>query len=113
MRYLDFIANVVFPIFIGYILYLYTPYNIIRYYLPDALWAYSLTSCLLIIWDRMINMKWLVLTISLFTLFEVMQHFNIIKGTGDIFDIIVYYLSFNIALISNHIIKFKKHNHEN
>lgn len=113
MRYLDFIVNVILPIFIGYVLYLYMPYNIIRYYLPDALWAFSFTSCLLIIWERKINVKWMLSIIILSPLFELMQHNNMIKGTGDIFDIIIYYFSFSIALIINHIINLKKHNHEN
>lgn len=69
--------------------------------MPDALWAYSLSSMLIIIWDYNISKKWITIVVSVFILFEWLQFINIIDGTSDVIDFIVYCISLIIALKTN------------
>jgi len=107
----DIFLNGIIPIILGTIIY-FTPtdkfsFVQIRNYLPDGLWAFGLTSCILIIWDRKINLLWIFLTVCLFFVFEFFQALNIIKGTYDINDIFIY-LSFGLfAIIINPFFKHK------
>lgn len=56
--------------------------------LPDGLWVYSFTSFLIIIWsDDFESVKyWMVIPLLTFFLIELLQLFNILKGTFDIVD---------------------------
>jgi hypothetical protein len=71
-----------------------------RNQLPDALWAWALFSCLLIIWNRRITV-WIIAAFVLCTLFEILQHYQWIPGTGDYFDVMVYGISGTLALLTN------------
>jgi hypothetical protein len=107
----DISLNVIIPIILGIIIYFIPTDKFsfiqIRIYLPDGLWAYSLTSCILIIWNRKINLLWLLLTVCLFFVFEFFQALDFIKGTYDVNDIYIY-LSFSLfAVIINSIFKHK------
>ena len=78
-------------------------YIFIKDYCADLLWSISFTFVVQSI--LMLNFKsvyWLLLTAMLGTSVEVMQLFNIINGTFDLYDIFVYLLG---ALISILIIK--------
>lgn len=104
-KFTDIIINVIIPISAGIIIYFIPTNNFIliqiRNYFPDGLWAYSLTSSILIIWNRRIKLIWIVLIACLFIAFEVFQSLQFIKGTYDIKDIFIY-LSFGLfALITN------------
>jgi len=110
-KHIDIIINVIIPIIAGTIIYFIPTDNYsfvqLRNYFPDGLWAYGLTSCILIIWDRKINLLWMVLTVCLFFAFEFFQALHFIKGTYDIKDIFIY-LSFGLfALITNSIFNHK------
>ena len=82
-------------------------------YLPDGLWAASLTALICFIWknDSMMKIGWCIAGILSMIGFEIAQHFNIVGGTGDIIDCIVYLVS-SLAVIyfigNSHIIKEKK-----
>lgn len=82
---LDFLRDLFFPL----------ENNFIKYYLVDYIWGLSLNCGLHIIFFP--NMKQsVVLTIITFvlgTVYECLQIFNIISGTGDILDIILYLLA--------------------
>lgn len=74
----------------------------IKYYLIDYLWALSLVSGL----NTLFITKKETLRICLFvfilgTIWEVLQFFNIISGTGDIIDIFMYLAAVITAVIIN------------
>ena len=101
----DIFLNVVIPVFLGYIVYLLENETvvpgIVKNYLPDGFWAYALQSCILIIWNRKINIIWNIAIMLFAVTFELLQYFHFIKGTGDFFDIITYFIFFGIALSAN------------
>jgi hypothetical protein len=74
---------------------------VIKNYLSDGLWAYAFISCILIIWDRKINPLWILITLFISVLFELLQRFHLLNGTGDVLDIGVYCFFFTVALITN------------
>ena len=110
-RIRDIVFNVLLPLISGIVIYLF--YNeqympeTLRNYLPDALWAYALQSTILIIWDRKITIPWLLINVLTFISFESLQYIKLLPGTGDIFDITAYLLSFIIALTLNKIFLIK------
>lgn len=106
----DILINVILPIGLGTILYFLPVTDIIRNHLSDGLWAYSLTSVILIIWNRLYSLFWLTLTILSFLVFEIFQYFNIVKGTGDLVDVSMYLIFFSIALMVNNLFKLKFNN---
>lgn len=61
-------------------------------YIPDYLWAYSLCCVLVVIAARDTkNTIWcMVVTMSVGTVWEILQFLNILGNTGDICDIIIY-----------------------
>jgi hypothetical protein len=63
-------------------------------YLPDALWAYSFTSSLIFAWSVEFLKKPFYLIIPIVTgiIIETFQFKNIIAGTFDYFDILIYIL---------------------
>lgn len=69
-------------------------------YLPDGLWAASLTALICFIWkaDDKMKLGWCVAGILSMFGFEIAQHFSIVGGTGDIFDCLVYFAS-SLAII--------------
>jgi hypothetical protein len=101
----DIVLNVFFPLLIGGMLYVsffnFRITGIWRNHLADGLWSYSLTSIILIIWKRKINPYWILGVFLIFILFETMQYFHFIDGTGDFLDLITYLLCSTIALITN------------
>ena len=104
----DFTFRIVFPIIVGTIIYFIPTENnltVARNYLPDGLWAFSLTSCILFIWNGEINLSWLISIATLFVVFELMQSIHLINGTADINDIIIYFIFGSLALITNQILK--------
>lgn len=76
-----------------------------RNYFPDGLWAYSLTSLILIIWNRKLQLLWLSIISVLFIGFELFQMHKLIKGTGDFNDIFIYFAFAILAIILNSFIK--------
>ena len=82
--------------------------DFIKYYLVDYLWALSLCSGLHIIFKPSIkNSIIAVVTVFLYgATYEILQFSNIISGTGDIADIILYLLAaLTVNLINLFLIK--------
>jgi hypothetical protein len=106
---IDISINVLFPISIGILIYCVPieggSLKSFRNYLPDGLWSYSFTSCILILWERKIVWYWLLCIPITFLLFEFLQYCEIINGTADIYDIIIYIAFMIFALITNKPIK--------
>lgn len=102
----DLTLNIFLPLVAGVLIYLFTAISSgvtwwIRNYLPDGLWAYAFASAMLIIWQRDLNLFWLLLVLICGLAFEWMQFRGILSGTGDLADIFVYILFFLIALFFN------------
>ena len=106
---LDILLNGVLPIFIGAVLYFlelnHFDLFIVKNYFPDGLWAYSFISIILIIWDRRINYFWILVVFIFSIIFELLQYYHIINGTGDIWDIVTYFIFFAIAIMTNKFFK--------
>ena len=100
----DLVVNTALPLFSGTLIY-FLGNTSVKNYLPDGLWAYALTSVILIIWNRGINFLWVILVILLSAGFELLQYFHLVPGTGDVADAIVYLLSIAIALVLNRLFK--------
>jgi len=99
------------PLFLGSLIYL-NPFNLfippnLKNYLPDGLWAFSFTSTILIIWNGNISSFWIILLSICFILFECLQSNLIINGTGDLLDVLIYFL-FGLASIFLNVIINKK-----
>lgn len=80
---IDLFLNVITPLVLGYTFYLFDKrieLREIRNYLPDGLWAYSFLSCILIIWNREVNIIWVVIIILFSIIFELLQYLHFIKG---------------------------------
>ena len=119
LRIVDFFFNVTIPVSLGYLVYFFSNekilFGLIRNHLPDGLWAYALQSCMLIIWNRKTHITWTII-IMLFTIaFETLQYLHFIRGTGDFFDVLVYFIFFGIAIGANKlfILKTLTLNHQN
>ena len=107
----DIFLNIITPLFLGVFIYqLKTIINIpalIKDHFADGLWAYAFISSILIIWDRKINTRWILTTFIFAFCFELLQYFHTIPGTGDVYDVITYFIFFTGALMFNHFFKTK------
>jgi len=81
-------------------------FRLMRNHLPDGLWALSLVSLITYIWynDTSSRNIWIFFAGSMMILFEGLQYCSIVKGTGDVLDILSYII-FSIPII---IIRYKK-----
>lgn len=75
--------------------------DIIIYNLPDALWFFSLLLFQVQFYKKSNLLSRIVLYVSITLPFiwEIMQAYNIIRGTFDIFDIIIYSLVLIIIMV--------------
>lgn len=109
-KWKDVSCNMILPLFIGTAVYVLKKIislpPIIVNYLPDGLWAYSLQSCLLIIWNRKINVLWTAALLMFCAGFEMLQKTQLLSGTGDFYDFIVYSIFITTALLFNNIFSF-------
>jgi len=101
----DILLNILLPLLLGVFIYktgtiLFIPMPV-RNHLPDGFWAYAFISSILIIWNREINIAWITIVFIISTCFELLQYQHKIPGTGDIADIIVYFVFFTLALLLN------------
>ncbi len=68
--------------------------NLLRYYLPDFLWCYSLSMLLYAIWYPQSKIHLIPLFSALLgILWEFLQLFSIVKGTFDLADCTMYILA--------------------
>ena len=106
----DLALNIFLPLICGTLIYLLTDTTFvatwwIRSYIPDGLWAYAFTSAILIIWQRDMNLLWLLMVLMAGIFFEWMQFKSIVPGTADLVDIFIYLVFFLIALLFNSFFK--------
>jgi hypothetical protein len=104
-RTIDVSLTVILPVLLGIGIYLSAekislPF-LIKDHAADGLWAYAFASCILIVWQRHINIVWMIVALFAAIGFEVLQYAHFIKGTGDLYDMLTYTISFCIALLSN------------
>jgi hypothetical protein len=101
----DFALNILLPLCMGAVIYWaaghFSVPSPVRNYFPDALWAYSLMSAILLVWQRRIVIGWVFAAFALSIGFEVGQHYHWVPGTGDFYDCLTYGLSFGLALALN------------
>lgn len=75
----------------------------LKFYLPDFLWALSL-GCGLIAVNNPKHIGIIGCSFASFLcglIWELLQYYQIIKGTGDIHDIIMYFLASTVCIIIN------------
>ncbi len=95
-------TQVFFPLLTGAFLYKYGSWmGALIFYLPDGLWAYALASSLHLIWGREMNHLWIMLMFCIFVFFELLQYQHVIPGTGDILDIIIYFVFAGFSFFFN------------
>ena len=74
------------------------------YYLPDFLWAFSMCTGLLSIFSvtkiRLIIIAFV--TVLAGALWEALQYADIVRGTGDVIDILLYLAASIIAVVINY-----------
>lgn len=110
VHFFDIIINSFLPILLGVFIYrlpFIDNYSLLKNYFPDGFWAYALTSCILIIWNRVVNYLWLLFIVLFFVLYEILQYLHIAKGTGDAWDIIAYIVGAVNAILINKFVKQK------
>jgi hypothetical protein len=81
--------------------------------LPDALWIFSFTNLMLIIWDYRITIQsiiWILIGPFIGIVLEIGQAFHLIRGTFDIIDLIFIIIA--SILPFNKFIHFKNKRHE-
>jgi hypothetical protein len=116
----DLALNTAIPLLAGATLYYFKdfihPVAWVNNHLADFLWAYAFISSVFIIWDREPGYMWIFIPFAVAAVFEVLQYFHLIAGSGDFLDIITYYFSFMIAIAVNKIFttktKFQLHEPE-
>ncbi len=110
-KLLDLFCNIFLPVLVGVSIYKLKYFNrftkLLANYLPDGLWAYAFLSALLFIWDRQIKKIWVLIAFTFATGFEWLQYVEVLGGTGDFFDVCVYFLSFTLVLLLNNFFKAK------
>jgi hypothetical protein len=105
----DIAINVFAPLVFGYMVYI-SPVHLpgfITGYLADAMWAYAFTSVILIIWQREKQSTWLFASILTGIIYEACQFCHLLPGVGDLFDLLIYFICFVIALRTNNFFKLK------
>lgn len=77
--------------------------DFLKYYLPDFLWGSSLGCALIAVYDPRIRGVIICAGVSVLcgSLWEVLQYAQVIKGTGDIHDVIMYLLAGAMCIIIN------------
>src|ERR1700727_925150 len=99
-KILDSFLNVFIPLLAGLLIYRAEQYfripALIRYYLPDGLWAYAYGSCMLIVWGRKIHWPWIIGAMVVSVVYEVCQYYHLIPGVGELQDVMTYLLFFSM-----------------
>lgn len=83
--------------------------DFLKYYLPDFLWAFSFSSALTAVTMPLRNKRLFFISLVVFTVgaaYETLQYFEIVDGTFDLFDILMYAVAALISAAIN--IKFFK-----
>lgn len=79
--------------------YLFFP-NWFYYALPDGLWTYAFTSSFMLIWGKSSTLKyWLAIPFILSIIPELLQYFNLLVGTFDLYDLLFQFFGFFISFL--------------
>lgn len=79
--------------------YLFFP-NWFYYALPDGLWTYAFTSSFMLIWGKSSTLKyWLAIPFILSIIPELLQYFNLLVGTFDLYDLLFQLFGFFISFL--------------
>ena len=100
----DWCVHVLLPVLTGSLLYFDTflpGHALVRNHLADGLWSFAFTSAILLIWNRSINLTWLLIAFFTGVLYELLQHLNFFTGTADAADVVTYAVFMSIAIASN------------
>lgn len=104
MKLLDISFHTILPLLIGCLIYFFentSPFiKGLANYIPDGLWSYSLVSFMLIVWKLQIPYTWVLGIILMFVLTEYLQFLNVIPGTGDIIDLLIYFCFGGLSYIT-------------
>ena len=78
-------------------------WDFVRYYLPDALWAFSLASFVQVILSEFAYSKIIsgLIAISCGVAWEFFQLLNVVSGTGDLMDVLMYLLAGLLSIYIN------------
>jgi len=110
-RQIDTLLHVVVPVFAGGLLYLAkmaVPLTgFVNNHLADGLWAYVLMSAILIIWNRQLHIVWMAAVPGCGVVFELLQQWELVKGTADVYDCCNYIAFSGIAILVNFFITQK------
>jgi hypothetical protein len=102
---IDLFCTVIAPLLLGVAIYSLKDhlhdFPVVINYLADGLWAYALVNCLLLIWHRQVNVTWITIGYLIAVSFEWMQYQEQLPGTGDIYDVVVYFICFGIGILQN------------
>lgn len=84
----------------------------VLYSLPDGLWVYSFTSCLIILWNENKGYQFLFLFIPVLLGpgVEILQFFKLFKGTFDMIDLTVTTVAFILSLLIH--LKFNQYENQ-
>lgn len=89
--------------------------NWVKYSLPDALWIFSFTYLLLLIWQFKLtwsNALWFFIAPSAGLFIEIGQLFKIIQGTFDLVDLLFIIIALTIPFLNTQIFNLKLINNE-
>lgn len=128
---MKYLVHVIFPIFLGIIIYFfyrtedlniynwlhlqsvsrisYVCPNWLKYNLPDGLWIYSLTTMMIFIWKKKLHLHslgWIFSGLIFAIVIEFGQKFGIIIGTFDWMDLTFYIIAFILSCF--HLISYNK-----
>lgn len=90
--------SIVLPVLLGAGTYKMFQPGMVRFYLPDFLWAFAFSNAILVVWVR-INLFWILILVVFFIAYETLQKMKIIAGTFDYFDILLYFSALLISII--------------
>lgn len=110
-RQMDILVNIVLPLFTGGLLYLAkmaVPLTgFVNNHLADGLWAYALMSAILIIWNRQLHIVWMAAVLCCGVVFELLQQWELVQGTADVYDCLNYFAFAGFATLVNLFISLK------
>lgn len=100
--WIDLLLNGMLPLVLGWLLYqarlrMHLP-AIIQSHLADGLWAYAFASVLLIAWNRCTPWYWIGTALLVAIGFEWLQANEMVPGTADWKDALVYLLAMGISI---------------
>lgn len=96
---------VILPLIAGLFIYwgnrYFLNFGVVRNFLPDGLWAFSLISSFCILWNNKIPKLWILGIFGACLSFEILQFYQVIGGIADPWDLFTYFLFGTSSLLIN------------